>query len=347
MPNNRNRRFRRLVNGAAAAALTAALLSGCSLLPREEEALAPPLVRPEEETFDIVEAKRGTIQTFLRGTAVFASSRSEPLFFKESGGRVKTVHVKPGDEVKAGQLVMDLETGDLELRARLQRLNVERAQIQFEQAIKDGLTGSELRLREIDLERERISLEALETQLEKSRLFAPYDGEVTHVADINAGDSVVGYEPLVTVADPKQVRLTYSAPSATDLFGVRAGMAATVKIDDKTYRAEVVQAPSDAPFTSDKTEQERNAKLIVIEALEPIADVGIGDTADFEIPLEKRENVIVIPRSGLRTYLGREYVQVADGERRKEIDVEVGLKTSTEVEISRGLEEGAKIIMNN
>jgi len=347
LSNMRRCRLRRGLDRAAAALAALMIAAGCSLLPQEEEALAPPLVQPKEEVFDVVEAKRGTIQTVLRGSATFTSSRSEPLYFRESGGRVLAVHVKQGDEVKAGQTVLELDVGDLELRIRLQRLNVERAQIQYEQARIDGLTGRDLRLREIDLERERISLEALEEQLEKSRLVAPFDGEVTYVAEIAPGDSVTAYRPLVTVSDPKQVRLTYVATSATDLLGVHPGMEAAVVYGGETYRAEVVQAPSNAPLTTDKTEQERNSRTIVLELDNPPQDAGIGAGADFEIPLQRRENAIVIPRAGLRTYLGREYVQIADGERRKEVDVEVGLKTSTEVEIVRGLEEGARVILNN
>jgi hypothetical protein len=45
--------------------------------------------------------------------------------------------------------------------------------------------------------------------------------------------------------------------------------------------------------------------------------------------------------------MGRSYVQIADGERKKEVDVEVGLTTPTEVEIVKGLEEGQQVILNN
>lgn len=347
MSNNRTCRLRLSIRRAAAALAVLALAAGCALLPQEEEALAPPLVQPKEDVFDVVEAKRGTIQTVLRGSATFTSSRSEPLYFRESGGRVLAVHVKPGDDVEAGQTVIELDVGDLELRIRLQQLNVERAQIQYEQALLDGLTGRELRLREIELERERISLEALQEQLEKSRLVAPFAGRVTHMADVSPGDSVTGYQPLVTISDPNHIQLTYIAASASDLFSVQPGMEGTVTYDGGMYRAKVVQSPSNAPFTSDRTEQERNSRLIVLDLIDPLEGAGIGRSAEFEIPLQRREDVIVIPRSGLRSYLGREYVQVAEGERRKEVDVEVGLKTSLEVEIVRGLEEGAQVILNN
>jgi len=343
----RKYRYRRGIERAAAAMAALMIAAGCSLLPSEEEALAPPLVQPKEEVFDIVEAKRGTIQTVLRGGATFTSSRSAALFFGESGGRVLAVHVKQGDTVEAGQTVLELDVGDLETQIRLQRLNLERAQILFGQALRGGLTGDELRLREIDFERERVNLEAMEEKLARSRLVAPFDGEVTFVADISPGDAVTAYRPLVTVSDPNQVLLTYVAPSASDLLGVHPGMEGTVVYAGEKYRVVVVQSPTNAPATTDRTEQERNARTLVLGLDNPPENVRIGDSAEFEIPLQRRENVIVIPRSGLRNYMGREYVKIEDGERRKEVDVETGLKTSTEVEIVRGIEEGARVILNN
>jgi len=55
--------------------------------------------------------------------------------------------------------------------------------------------------------------------------------------------------------------------------------------------------------------------------------------------------VVVIPPSALRTLSGRYYVQVveADGTKR-EVDVEVGQQTATQVEIIKGLEPGQKVV---
>lgn len=347
--SNNAPRYRRMVKQTVAATVIVSLLAGCSLLPREEEALAPPLVKPQQQTLSTIDVARGDIHTFLRGIATFTSSRTEPLFFKESGGRIKNVHVKLGDRVEPGQLIIELDTGDLELRARLQKLSVERAEILYSQARASGASGSDLRLRQIDLERERITLESLEDQIKRSRLVSPIGGLVTHLADIKTGEYVNGFQPLATVSDPSEVRMTYTASTAKDLLPIQANMEGTARIEGKEYEVVVLQAPSSAPVTLDKQVQEKNAVTLILGFKEPVTDVEIqiGKSAEFEIPLEIREDVIVLPRSGVRNYLGREYVQVLEGERRKEVDVEVGLRTPTQVEIVRGLEEGQQIILNN
>jgi macrolide-specific efflux system membrane fusion protein len=59
----------------------------------------------------------------------------------------------------------------------------------------------------------------------------------------------------------------------------------------------------------------------------------------------KKENATVIPSAALRTYAGRNYVQVVDPNGIKsEVDVEVGQQTSTLVEIIKGLSPGQKVV---
>lgn len=323
------------------------VLSGCSLLPVEEEALQPPLVEPAREPLDYTVASRGTIETYLRGTAHFVSSRVETLSFKESGGRLKSINVELGDHVEAGEPVAELDVGDLELQVELQRLNVERARLLYKEARASGAGGVDLRLREIDLEREQKMLESMETRLGKARLHATISGTVIFVASLKEGDTVGAFQPIVTIADPDSVQLTYVAAESKELFGLEVGMPAYLKYKGVEYTGKVLQTPSSAPLTSNPAEAERSGVTIIVGIDDPPPDVQIGHSADLTIPLQKRENVIVLPRSAIRSYMGRSYVQVEEGERLKEVDVETGLTTPTEVEIVKGLEEGQKVVLNN
>lgn len=335
----------RTKNAVALAALLA--LTGCSLLPMEDEALQPPLVQPAEEQLDIVEAAAGNIQTFLKGTANFVSASAEALSFKESGGRLKSINVKVGEEVKAGDLLAELETGDLELQIKLQRLNVERARLLYQDARTSEASETDLRLREIDMERETLQLESMESKLRQSRLYASISGVVLFAESLNTGDYVNAYQTIVSVADPSDMQLTYVSANSKDVLPVEAGMPVQLKYKGKNYTGKVLQSPSNVPVTTDATKAERNAVTIIVGMDNPPQDAQIGHSAELTIPLQSRENVIVLPRSAIRSYMGRSYVQVEEDGRRKEIDVEIGLETPTEVEIVKGLEAGQKIILNN
>ncbi|SFF08305.1 RND family efflux transporter, MFP subunit [Paenibacillus catalpae] len=338
---------RKIAKRAAVFVITALTLSGCSLLPHEEAVLQPPLIQPVQEKLDLVEVTRGSIQTSLKGTATFISSNVKTLSFTESGGQIKSINVTLGQKVKAGDLLAELETDDLELQVRLQKLNVERVQLLYSEAVRDGASGTDKRLKEIDLEREQLSLQAMESRLHKSQLFSPISGTIIFVDSIKTGDRVNAYQTIVTVADPSSMQLTYAASDAKDVLGVEAGMPVSLKYKGKDYTGKVLQSPSNAPVSTDQAKANSTAVTIVMGIDNPPEGIQIGHSADMIIELQKRENAIVLPRKAIRSYMGRSYVQVADGERKKEVDVEVGLTTPTEVEIVKGLEEGQKVILNN
>jgi macrolide-specific efflux system membrane fusion protein len=108
----------------------------------------------------------------------------------------------------------------------------------------------------------------------------------------------------------------------------------------------VVQTPSSSPDTLNKDLAEKYSKTLYIEVAQLPKDAKIGSMVDVRIITQQRDNVIKIPRSGLRSYLGRNFVRILEeGKRLREIDVEPGLVGSTEVEIVKGLEEGQVIVL--
>lgn len=335
----------------AAASLTV-FASGCSLLPKEEEALKPPLVKPVQQNLELYEVKRASIARQLKGSAVFTPAERQELSFKESGGRLKELTVSLGDTVKPGDTVAKIEAGDLEIRLQQQRLTVEKTRILLEQTIEEQ-PGNEraFRLKAIDLESAQLQLTNLEEQLKRTTLVSTISGVVTFIASLQSGDSVQAYSTIVGISNPKKVNLVYESSSGNDLAGVEVGMEVSFNYREKEYKGTVLQTPSTAPVNNtgagNKALQEKNAKSIYFSIPNPPEDASLGSSVYFTLTLEKKDNVLVVPRGALRSYGGRNYVQILDGQSRKEVDVEQGVVTQTDVEILKGLKEGQKIIISN
>ncbi|UUZ94669.1 HlyD family efflux transporter periplasmic adaptor subunit [Paenibacillus sp. P25] len=148
---------------------------------------------------------------------------------------------------------------------------------------------------------------------EKAKLVSNVGGIVTYIDPIKQGDPVTAYKQLVTVSDPKRMKLVYEVMNVNDLIGIQVGMDADVKFKNKALKGKVVQIPATAPQSDVKAIAEKNAKSVVISVEDLPPEAAIGNNADLTIVTEKRENVLVIPKVGLRTYLGRDYVQVLEG----------------------------------
>ncbi|CAM3815637.1 efflux RND transporter periplasmic adaptor subunit [Cohnella lubricantis] len=343
-------KIKRAAEWCAAFALAFAL-AGCSLLPKEEEALAPPLVKPANENYQTETAVKGTISIEVNGSGYFESDHTDMAQFTGQGGRVQEVLVHSGDTVKKGDVLVQLVMEDLDLQVKQQELTLEQAKynLRKERAVQ-GNDEEVIRMAALQVEIEQLKFDRLTAQYNSKQLKANMDGQVIFVEDLHPGDYVDTYQTLVIVADTKKLRLTLNTDGMLAAREVNVGFPAEISLkvdgEKKTIEGKVVQTPSSAPQTLNKELAERYAKTLYIQVDDVPKGVEIGAMADVKITTQMKENVVKIPRSGLRNSLGRTFVRtLEEGSKVRELDVEAGLTSSTEVEIVHGLDEGDVVIL--
>jgi len=419
--------------------MMAASLGGCGLFPEEEEVLAPPLIKPKEEEYQLAEVKRGEIVNKLQVTGSLVAAKDHPLSY-EQGGRLDEILVKNGDIVKKGDVVARLDVGDLETQIEQAKISVAQAEVSLREAkdrlnrskknlsnvqsavskaksnlknAKANLTKAESELAkaqqeleaaeavdpnseetkaakkkvedaegavnaaraavanlqqavdngpqdienaknavkdqeyqveraELSVEAAKINLDKLQKQAENADLKSPIDGKVVFVElKVKKGDVVQPYQTLVQVADPNDLEIILDAKRLSDPHIVKTGMKADLVINQQEMEGEVVSSPSSVP--DDVDEENKDAIIFRVDKLPD--DAEMGDTVSISITLEKKENVLIIPLQALRSYMGRNYVYILEDGSKKEVNVEVGIKSATEIEVVSGLEEGQQVIL--
>ncbi|MCA0756065.1 efflux RND transporter periplasmic adaptor subunit [Paenibacillus sp. N4] len=331
--------------GWSFALLLGASLTGCSLLPAEENALKPPLVKPAQENYRTVTVEKGTISQEIKGNGSLESTEWEMAQFTGQGGRLAKMLVTAGDTVKKGDVLVQLNVDGLDIQLKEQQLGVARAKLALKQA-KGAGDADAVNIAQLQLDIENLKLERLMTTFNSKQLVAGMNGQVTFVEDLKEGDFVEPYQTLVTISDPSKLRVALRVENSAEISGVDVGFPALVTFGQSELEGKVVQTPSSAPATMNEQLQERYSKTLYIEVPKVPADAEIGSFADVKIILQKREDVLTIPRSGVRSFLGRTFVRtLEDGNKVREIDVETGIKGSTDIEITKGLEEGAVVVL--
>lgn len=314
-------------------------ISGCYFLPKEEEVLAPPIKVPEKVVYDTVEVKKGTIVNDIKCTGDFVSVAKTDMFYKDRGGRLKKVYVKNGDDVKKGQLLAELETGEIETDLKLQQITLRKAEISYDKLkTQSNVSNYDLELAKLDVDSNKIRYESLKKELDGAKLLSTMDGTVNYVTDIKQGEYINAYSTIVRIADPYNIQLQYTGDKISSF---KLGSKVEVKIKDKTLTGEVAATPYDAPKDADETA--KNAVRIKVEGLN--GGAKLGDTAEIRLELERRENVIVLQRSLINLFNGRKFVNVLKDGVREERDVETGIQNSTEIEIIKGLDVGESVII--
>ncbi|WP_169090288.1 efflux RND transporter periplasmic adaptor subunit [Paenibacillus sp. PL91] len=331
--------------GWSFALLISASLTGCSLLPAEEEALKPPLIKPAQENYRTVTVEKGTITQDINGSGSLESTHTEIAQFVGQGGRIAKMMVTSGSQVKKGDVLVQLNVDGLDIQLKEQELAVAKAKVSLKQA-KLGDDSDALDIANLQMEIEMLKLERLMKTFNSKQLVAGMDGQVTFVEDLEEGDFVEAYQTLVIISDPSKLRVALRVEAGAEISGVDVGYPALVKFGSQELQGKVVQTPSSAPTTLNEQLQDRYSKTLFIEVPKVPSDASIGAFADVKIILQQRDDILKIPRSGVRSFLGRTFVRtLEEGNKIREIDVETGIKGSTEIEITKGLEEGAIVVL--
>lgn len=329
---------------AFVAVLLAAACTGCSLLPKEDEPLKPPLVKPVKENYEIADVKSGPITKRIVGVATVESTHILNHEFTGTTGRIQEVLVHKDMMVKKGDPLITLDAGDSSIVLKERERDYEQAKYNLDQA-KLTKDENKMRIRVMEFEIAELRLSDARKAVEGKVMRAQMDGRVTFVDTAKAGDTVQANKTYVIISDPNSLRLAYTSGNTSDLLEVQVGVPVEVTVKGNKLAGKVVQSPSNTPPTDNRQLAERYAKTVFIDVEHPTADMTLGSTADINIVTRHKDNVLIVPARAIAQYLGRSYVKVLEGESIKEVDVEKGLETSDGIEIVKGLKEGQKLIL--
>ena len=83
---------------------------------------------------------------------------------------------------------------------------------------------------------------------------------------------------------------------------------------------------------------------VALEAAAAESRYELGDLIRVTVVLERKDDVLWLPPQAIRTFEGRRFVVVQEGEAQRRVDVKVGIESEDRVEIEEGLTEGQIVI---
>lgn len=313
-------------------------MTGCFFFPAEEELLEPPTVAIEEIAYSTYTAKQKTIEDKTVATGyVFCKSQYDASF-PESGGTLKTIYVTAGQHVEEGDLLAELDVGDLDYLYKQQQLIVQKAQIAYNSS---GTADARL-----TMEMEQNTLTEYERQLNNSRIYAGMTGEVCFVQDMDPGTTVTAYKTIIKIVDPSQLCIQYSS---SNMKSFPLGEEVTITVDGEDYSGYVSKTPTDVKegLYDDFPAVMKDTSSIYCEFTDGTPSfLTVGQTADITAVFARHDNAVVISKTLVKTDGDRTYVTILDeNDTKKEVDVTVGITNATEAEILTGLNAGDRVVV--
>lgn len=315
-------------------------LSGCYFLPDEEEVLEAPTVKASEVTYTTVTAKKKDIVKKLTNTGTVMSKSTTNLAFDDQGGKIKKLYVKAGDIVKKGDLICELDVGDLDYEIKDKELKIKQAQLNVTITAENGGSQSEVDNAQVNVDILKNELESLKKELSKSKLYTPASGTVSSITEQTVGGEVTSGEKIATIVDKNSLYLSFEP---TDVSRFKVGQKITITYNRKNYSGEIFATPSSTPENSQIRFEEGK---VCAQFTGNVPADAIGNVADAVLVLDSKKDVIVVAKKLVKTVNDKRIVYVLNEDNEKEArEVEVGLETGSESEIVSGLKEGEQIIV--
>jgi RND family efflux transporter MFP subunit len=250
-----------------------------------------------------------------------------------------------GDRIKTGALIARLEDEEYvnSVQMETNQLNMElmETELKKQESLyeKGGVTLKELKTAGINYENAKTTVTNSRLQLQKTRVVAPIDGVIVDLPYYTQGTEIatgltiakiMDYktmymdvqlpEKYITVIKPGQkVKLTnYTIPEDT-ITGIITQLSPAINSDTRTFRG-----------------------TVNIENNDYLLRPGMFVKAD--IVTQRKDSVIVIPKSIILSRQRGKTVFVVDRGVAVERIVETGLENITEVEITRGLGKNERVV---
>jgi HlyD family secretion protein len=252
-------------------------------------------------------------------------------------------------ELAAAQAKLDdLLAGPNQDEVRAAQANVAAAaaqrdasQAQLDQ-LRAGPTGQDIAEAEAQVDQAQVGLELADLSLRDASLRAPFDGVVTEI-NLAPGETSPTQPPPVVLVDDSTLHMTISVDEL-DISGLKEGQNAEVTMEALPETVVTGAVRSIAPIAA--TESGVVTYDVWIDLAPADAPLRTDMTANATIVVEQLTDVLKIPTWVVRVdqETGQTFVDRRVGGEIERVDVELGARYESVVQVLSGLSEGDEVV---
>ncbi|MCB1226976.1 MAG: efflux RND transporter periplasmic adaptor subunit [Verrucomicrobiales bacterium] len=280
--------------------------------------------QPHEATEEIV----GTVR-----------SKQQAVVEAKVSGRVEQSLAVPGQTVKAGDLLVQLDVREIEAKVESAKAMLEQADrelARYRQLVsQNAATRQELEANEARQKVAAASVAEAETMLGYARVTAPFDGVVTRkLAEV--GDLAMPGKPLVEIESPKGLRFETDLPEEL-LEKVSLGEKMAIRVP--SAEGELEGTVSEIAPVADPVSRTFRVKLDLPAA----KGLRTGQFGRVAVPVAESKLLAVPVKAVVKRGQLEEVFVVADGRAWMRL-VKTGKELGDRIEILSGLEVGEQVV---
>ncbi|MDP3293947.1 MAG: efflux RND transporter periplasmic adaptor subunit [Nevskia sp.] len=261
----------------------------------------------------------------------------------EINGKIAAIRFREGSKVSRGELLVKLNDADLRAQRELAKHNLELAQLREKrvgQLVKEGIvTESDYDTAKYEVAARIDQISIIDAQIEKTEVRAPFDG-VVGLRYVSEGSYVNATTRVATLQQIDRLKVNFSVPEK---------YAGRIKVGSAIRFAIV---GSDRRFSGSiyafDPRIDAGTRTVVIRATcaNPDGVLLPGAFANVELELAKLDAAILVPAEAVIPGVSEKNVFVLVDGKAERRAVEIGTRTTNQVQILSGLAAGDRLIVS-
>jgi len=326
-------------------------------------------IAPGSVEATIVNTRAGTVKSCQR-------SDLAPI----TGGQIAKIWVKEGDHVQKGQVLLELWNQDLQAQRELAQRqltmaqerrretcilaeNARRESNRTQQLVEQGFVSSQraddananARSRQASCEAASTDIKRAEAQIlvsqagiDRTVIVAPFSGVIGKISGelgefTTPSPPGIPTPPTIDLIDDSCLYVT--APmDEVDAPKIKAGQEARITLDAMPGKIFPGKIRRIAPYVTEIEKQARTVDIEVDFLQVPADTLLVGYSADVEVVLERKDDVLRIPTQAIRQ--DKKVWLVDTNDRLAEQTLETGLSNWSFTEIRSGLKAGDRVLIS-
>ena len=192
-------------------------------------------------------------------------------------------------------------------------------------------------LAEKQLNQSQVVYDIAASNLNKLTLTAPTDGIIT-TKNFNVNEMANQQKPAFVISSPNALQVDLMV-TQYDLSKFTAGQEVDVTMDNKAAKGIVRYVPTVVNTTTSLYDVE-----ILVDNSQGSFKAGMS--ADIQVSIEKKDQVITVPKKAIFEEDGKKYVYIANSDNKAvKTEVSTGIVTSTTMEIKSGISKDDTVII--
>lgn len=259
----------------------------------------------------------------------------------EVSGRVTGLYVREGASVSKGSLLAKLYDGDLQAQRRKLEVQLKIAQTtedRYNQLVKiGGISQQDYDLTALNVSNLRADLDIIRTAIQKTEVRAPFSGKLG-LKGVSTGAYVTPASVITSIQKTAGLRIDFNVPEKYTTQ-IRKGQPVnfTIEGSDRTYSATVMATESGIA--------EETRSLTVRATVQGDA-TGLlpGGFAKVKLSFAPDPNALLVPTQAVVPQARGKKVYVYRGGVAQFVEVETGVRDSSMIQVTKGLQRGDTII---